>query len=61
MAEMTEAQKPVALWLLTLLTVVYVGAGRFGLTLAFLHASASPVWPPTGFALAAFLILGPRV
>ena len=58
---MTEAQRPVALWLLALLTVVYVGAGKFGLTLAFVHASVSPVWPPTGIALAAFLILGPRV
>jgi PAS domain S-box-containing protein len=58
---MREAQKPVALWLLALLTVVYVGAGKFGLTLAFAHASVSPVWPPTGIALAAFLILGPRV
>src|SRR5205085_3265679 len=25
------------------------------------HASASPVWPPTGIALAALLVLGPRV
>jgi PAS domain S-box-containing protein len=58
---MTEARKPVALWLLALLTLVYVGAGKFGLTLAFVHASVSPVWPPTGIALAAFLVLGPRV
>jgi PAS domain S-box-containing protein len=58
---MTEARKPVALWWLALLTLVYVGAGKFGLSLAFVHASASPVWPPTGIALAAFLVLGPRV
>jgi PAS domain S-box-containing protein len=44
----------------TLLFAVYVFAGKLGLSLAFLHASATPVWPPTGIALAAFLILGHR-
>ncbi len=39
---------------------VYVLAGKVGLSLAFVHASASAVWPPTGIALAAFLILGYR-
>jgi integral membrane sensor domain MASE1 len=29
--------------------------------LAFFHPSASPVWPPTGLALAAVLLLGYRV
>src|SRR5205814_8381543 len=29
--------------------------------LASLHASASPVWPPAGIALAALLVLGYRV
>ena len=32
-----------------------------GLMLAFMHPSASPVWPPTGIALAAFLLLGIRI
>ena len=40
---------------------LYVAAGKLGLSLAFVHASASPVWPPTGIALAAFLTLGYRV
>jgi signal transduction histidine kinase len=40
---------------------LYVVAGKLGLSLAFVHASASPVWPPTGIALAAFLTLGYRV
>src|SRR5437588_4749066 len=44
-----------------LLTVVYFIAGKLGLKLAFLHASASPVWPPAGIALAALLLLGYRV
>jgi len=43
------------------LTVLYYVAGRLGLRLAFIHASVTPVWPPTGIALAAFLILGNRV
>jgi hypothetical protein len=41
-----------------LLTVVYFIAGKFGLMLASLHPSASPVWPPAGIALAALLVLG---
>jgi len=28
------------------LTLIYFIAGKLGLKLAFLHASASPVWPP---------------
>ena len=40
------------------LTVIYFVAGKLGLRLAFLHASASPVWPPAGIALAALLLLG---
>ena len=46
---------------LLVLTGVYFLAGKFGLALAFVHASASPVWPPTGIALAATLLLGYRV
>jgi len=43
------------------LVVVYFLAGKLGLHFAFVHASASPVWPPTGIALAAVLLLGVRV
>ena len=43
------------------LAAVYFAAGKLGLRLAFLHVSASPVWPPTGIALAALLLLGTRV
>ena len=42
------------------LTLVYFGAGKLGLSLASLHKSASPVWPPAGIALAALLVLGYR-
>src|SRR5438552_3182873 len=44
-----------------ILTVVYFIAGKLGLMLASLHASASPVWPAAGIALAALLVLGYRV
>jgi PAS domain S-box-containing protein len=43
-----------------LLTLVYFIAGKVGLMLASLHASASPVWPTAGIALAALLLLGYR-
>lgn len=46
---------------LVLLTGVYFVAGRLGLRLAFVNASATAVWPPTGIALAAFLLLGYRI
>ncbi len=39
----------------------YVVAAKLGLMLALVHPSATAVWPPTGMALAAFLILGYRV
>jgi diguanylate cyclase (GGDEF)-like protein len=42
------------------LAVVYFVAAKLGLRLAFVNPSATPVWPPTGIALAAFLIVGAR-
>lgn len=43
------------------LVAVYVVAGKLGLRLAFVNASATAVWAPAGIALAAFLTLGYRV
>lgn len=43
------------------LAVVYFVAAKLGLRLAFVNPSATAVWPPTGIALAAFLIFGARV
>ena len=43
------------------LALIYIIAGKLSLHLAFLHKSASPVWPPAGIALAALLVLGFRV
>lgn len=42
-------------------TASYVLAGKFGLSLAFVHSNATAVWPPTGIALAALLLLGYRL
>ncbi len=42
-------------------TVIYFIAGKLGLQLALLNASASAVWPPSGIALAALLLIGYRV
>lgn len=40
---------------------VYVATGKLGLQLATVNASTTAVWPPTGIAIAAALLLGPRV
>lgn len=38
--------------------IVYFAAAEFGLSLASVHTNVSPVWPPTGVAIAALLIFG---
>jgi signal transduction histidine kinase/integral membrane sensor domain MASE1 len=43
------------------LAAAYFASGRFGLSLAFANPSATPVWPPTGLALAAVMLVGYRV
>jgi PAS domain S-box-containing protein len=45
---------------LAALAIAYVVAGKLGLLFASVHASATAVWPPTGIALAALLLLGRR-
>jgi diguanylate cyclase (GGDEF)-like protein len=42
------------------LAAVYVVAAKAGLSLAFVHPSATAVWAPTGLAVASLLILGRR-
>jgi integral membrane sensor domain MASE1 len=46
---------------LTGIAVIYVGLAKLSLALASIHPSATPIWPPTGYALAAILLLGYRV
>jgi hypothetical protein len=47
--------------IIAILTAVYLIAGKLGLMLAFVHASATAVWPPAGITLAALLVFGYRV
>jgi integral membrane sensor domain MASE1 len=43
------------------LAAVYFGAAKLGLSMAFVAEQVTPVWPPTGIALAAIVLLGSRV
>jgi diguanylate cyclase (GGDEF)-like protein len=43
------------------IATLYFLTGKLGLTLAFVHPSATAVWPPTGIALASFLVFGYEV
>jgi PAS domain S-box-containing protein len=54
------ATKPAikTLWFIILVAVAYFISARLSLFLAFENTNASPVWPPTGIALAAVLFLG---
>jgi PAS domain S-box-containing protein len=44
-----------------LVAAVYFGGAKLGLNLAVGHGVITPVWPPTGIAIAALLLLGPRL
>jgi len=46
-----------SIFALVALTALYYVAGKLGLGLPFLHASASQVWPPAGIALPTILLL----
>jgi signal transduction histidine kinase len=51
-------RRPQTLAAMAILMAIYVVAGKFGLSLAFINASASAVWPPAGIALAALVLWG---
>jgi PAS domain S-box-containing protein len=44
-----------------LIAVVYFAGAELGLSLASVHENVTPVWPPTGIAIASLLIFGLRV
>ena len=44
-----------------LLAAIYFAAGKVGLMLTFVNPNVTAVWPPTGIALAAFLLLGNQI
>jgi hypothetical protein len=43
---------------LTGVTIIYVGLAKLSLALASIHPSATPVWPPTGYALGTYYCWG---
>src|SRR6516164_4834568 len=53
----------IAVGIIELLSVaiVYFISAKAGLALASVHPNATPIWPPTGIALAAVMLWGYRV
>jgi len=49
------------LGLLAALAAGYFVAGKLGLEVAYVHPSATAVWPPSGLTLAALLLAGYEV
>src|SRR6202171_5578863 len=45
---------------LALVALAYWLTARLSLNLALVHGQVSPIWPPTGIALVAFLLIGRR-
>ena len=54
-------KKPHTSATIVVLSIVYFAAGKLGLSVAYVHPSATAVWPCTGIALAALLVLGYEV
>jgi PAS domain S-box-containing protein len=44
-----------------IVAIVYFAGAELGLSLASVHSNVTPVWPPTGIAIASLLILGREV
>jgi PAS domain S-box-containing protein len=44
-----------------IVAIVYFAAAELGLSLASVHSNVTPVWPPTGIAIASLLIFGRRI
>src|SRR5438128_11624663 len=59
LAAMSHSLRRVAL--LFGLAAVYYFAAKRGLRFAYINSSGTTIWPPTGIALAAFVLLGYRV
>jgi signal transduction histidine kinase len=56
----SQKTKAIAIYLLKilLLALIYHLAAQLGLQMAYVQVNTSPVWPPTGIALAALLLFG---
>jgi len=59
----SPSKRPLAidLAMIIALALVYHLAARLGLEMAYVQINTSPVWPPTGIALAALLLFGYRL
>ena len=57
----TNSNYPIYFLKLAVVAAIYYGAAKLGLSLAFINDSVSPVWPPTGVAIAAVLLFGYRI
>ncbi|HEU5239575.1 MAG TPA: MASE1 domain-containing protein [Pyrinomonadaceae bacterium] len=55
MKEAADFLKPRNIGLVLLVAILYFLGAKLGLSLAFTNASVSPVWPPTGIAIALVL------
>jgi diguanylate cyclase (GGDEF)-like protein len=53
-----RVKKPHLSLTIGVLSIVYFAAGKLGLSVAYVHPSATAIWPCTGIALTAQLILG---
>jgi signal transduction histidine kinase/integral membrane sensor domain MASE1/CheY-like chemotaxis protein len=60
MSIVRDFAKPRNLGIVVIVAAIYFVAAKLGLSLAFVNVSVSPVWPPTGVAIAALLWLGYR-
>src|SRR6266404_1100439 len=60
MSAAREFLKPKSLGIVAIVAATYFVAAKLGLSLAFANVSVSPVWPPTGVAIAALLYFGYR-
>ena len=56
-----QRQRVPSATLVVAIGLVYFPAGRFGLALAFDNPNVSGIWPASGIALAACLLVGNRV
>src|SRR6476620_2002016 len=56
-----QRQRVPSATLVVVIGLVYFAAGRFGLALAFDNPNVSGIWPASGIALAACLLVGNRV
>jgi PAS domain S-box-containing protein len=57
--EVLPARAQAAVWF-ALIAGAYYGAAKLGMSLSVAHGVITPVWPPSGIALAALLVLGVR-